>query len=77
MMAVPAVTPVTIPVVAPTVATAGVLLLQVPPGVALLKVVVAPTQWRVVPVMPATTGAATTVSCTKVTDVQPNAPVYT
>ncbi len=47
----PAETPVTIPVLAPTVATPVLLLLHVPPLVALASVVVAPTQAAVVPVI--------------------------
>lgn len=50
MTAAPAVTPVTIPVLEPTVATPLLPLLQVPPTVALLKVVVLPTQAIAVPV---------------------------
>lgn len=43
-MVVPATTPVTTPEREPTVATAGVLLVQVPPGVVLASVVVLPVQ---------------------------------
>lgn len=53
---VPAVTPVTTPVEGLTVATAGVALLQVPPGVALLNVVVALTHTLVVPEIAAGNG---------------------
>jgi hypothetical protein len=49
MSATPALNPVTIPEVDPTDAHAGALLLQVPPEVALLRVLVAPTQMLVVP----------------------------
>ena len=60
MAHVPAETPVTNPVEEPTVAIAGLLLLQVPPGVALLNAEVPPT---VVVVMPAmVTGTAFTVT---------------
>ena len=54
MIDVPAVTPVTTPP-AVIVATAGVALLQVPPAVALLKVVVELTHTLVVPVIAAVT----------------------
>ena len=50
MVTVPAATPVTMPVVAPTVAVAVLLLLQVPAPAASASVVVAPTQSDVVPV---------------------------
>jgi hypothetical protein len=59
MMVVPAEAPVTIPVV-PIVATVVVPLLQVPPEVPSLKVVVAPEQIPVPPVMAA--GAGLTVN---------------
>ena len=51
---VPEVTPVTIPVEAPTVATEGELLDQLPPIVALASVVVLPVQTEAVPVIAAT-----------------------
>lgn len=51
MIVVPPATPVTTPVVAPTVATDVALLLQVPPGVASLSVVVCPEHTSSVPVM--------------------------
>jgi len=47
---------------APTVAIDGLALVQVPAGVALLNVAVAPTHSLVIPVMGATAGAANTVS---------------
>lgn len=50
IVAVPAETPVTKPVEV-TVATAGLLLLHVPPGVVLLRRVDAPTQVEELPVM--------------------------
>jgi hypothetical protein len=50
MIVVPAVTPVTTPV-ALTVAVGGLLLLHVPPAVALLKAVVCPTHTDGVPKM--------------------------
>ena len=60
MVSVPFTTPVTTPVVF-TVAIAGLLLDQVPPVVASVKVVVEPTQVEFTPEIAATTGAATTV----------------
>ena len=42
IIAMPGVTPVTTPVLKPTVAMAGVLLLQVPPGIASLTVIAVP-----------------------------------
>lgn len=51
MVAVPAEAPLTTPLEAPIVATAGLLLLHVPPVTALLSVVVPPTQIVVVPVI--------------------------
>ena len=44
MFTTPAETPLTIPVVNPTVATAMLLLVQLPPGVVLLSVIDEPTQ---------------------------------
>ena len=51
MVAVPAATPVTTPVEKPTKATEPALLLQVPPPVVSLKVVVLPTQTWLAPVI--------------------------
>ena len=51
MVEVPADTPVTMPLAEPIVATAGVLLLQVPPVVVLERVVVAPMHVVSVPVI--------------------------
>lgn len=51
MVSVPAVTPATVPVDEPTVATAGLLLLHEPPPVLLNKVEVDPTHVLVVPVI--------------------------
>lgn len=63
IVALPAATPVAIPVDEPTVATAVLLLLHVPPVVALFSVVVAPTHAESVPVIvPAVDGAAFTVA---------------
>ena len=53
MITVPAVTPVTMPELLPTVAIPVLLLLQEPPVVLSLKVVVAPTHTVVVPVIAA------------------------
>ncbi len=60
MIDVPALTPVTTPVPDTTVALAGLLLLHVPPLVALLSVVVVPIQADSVP--PIAPGAAVTVT---------------
>ena len=57
----PAVTPVTIPVVL-TVATVGVLLLHTPPVVASVNVAVVPVQTVVVPVMLPALGVPDTVT---------------
>ena len=68
----PAVTPVTLPV-ASMVATAVLLLLQVPPAKLSLSILVPPTHSLSVPVIAGITGAALTVSVW-VTDVgQPSA----
>ena len=61
MVAVPAVKPVTRPVVALTVATAGVLLDQEPPVMEELKVVVPLTQMLWFPLSVPAVGAAVTV----------------
>ena len=61
MVAVPADTPVTMPVV-PTVATVVAVLLQVPPVVASLNPVVAPAQTVAVPVMVPADGNGLTVT---------------
>jgi hypothetical protein len=70
MVAEPAETPDTTPE-ALTVATAVLLDDQVPPAVASLKVVVEPTHTEVVPVIPATTGRALTVTPVVTAVVQP------
>ena len=57
MTEVPAVTPVTTPVPEPTVATAGVPLVQVPPPVVLVQVWFDPIHIGVVPVIVWATGA--------------------
>jgi hypothetical protein len=54
MVVVPPDTPLTMPLDAPTVATAVALLVQVPPPVASLRAVVDPGQTVVVPVMEGT-----------------------
>ena len=58
MVAKPAVTPVTIPVVEPTVATAVLLLLQVPPVVASVSVLEEPAQTVSIPLMGLTANEA-------------------
>ena len=60
MVGVPAATPVTTPVDAPTVAWLVLLLLQLPPEGVLFNVVVAPTQTLAVPVI--AIGCALTVT---------------
>ena len=61
MVAEPAATPVTVPVVL-TVAIEGLLLLHTPPAVASIKVLTELGQMMVEPVMAATVGAALTVT---------------
>lgn len=68
ILAVPAVIPVAMPVDAPIVAMAVLPLLHVPPGVALLRVVVLPWQMVLVPVMAG--GEASTVNVIEL--VQPD-----
>ena len=76
MVAVPAVTPVTRPEVALTVAIAGALLDQVPPFAVEEKVVVAFTQMFCVPLRIPAVGAAVTVTVrVAVALVQPPVPV--
>ena len=62
MVAVPAATPDTMPVLASTVAIEASLLLHAPPAVALLKVLLLPTQALVVPVIALTLGVALMVT---------------
>ena len=69
---VPPDTPVTIPVTGSTSATVGVLVLQLPPLVPSVKLVVKPTQTVALPLMPA--GIGSTV--TKAVATQPNGSVY-
>jgi hypothetical protein len=61
MVAVPAVMPETRPLKDPTVATAGVLLLQVPPAVGSNRTVVAPAQMELTPLITAGTVYTVTV----------------
>jgi len=63
MMAVPAVIPVTTPLVAPITATPGVELVQVPPLVVLVHVCDEPIQIGVVPVMVWGTGDVMVTIC--------------
>ena len=75
MVAVPAATPVTIPVVALTVATAGVLLDQAPPVTVEVKVDVPLTQMLWFPLRVPAVGAAVTVTVrVAVALVQPPVP---
>ncbi len=71
MVVVPAATPVTTPEV-DIVATAVLLECQIPLVVASLRAAVDPTQTAVVPVMPATTGRALTVTVVVELEVQPD-----
>jgi len=59
---VPAVTPVTTPLLVPMVATVVLLLLHEPPAVASLSVVVRPEQTLAVPVMEAGNGLTVTTT---------------
>ena len=62
MIALPLATPVTTPVLLLTVAIAVLLLVQLPPGVALVKVIVAPPQTSLGPPIAATAGGGLTVT---------------
>ena len=73
IVAVPGVTPLTTPLVEPTVATAVLLLLHVPPLTASANVVFAPTHADTVPVMLA--GATFTVIVAVVLDKHPVTPL--
>ena len=76
MVAVPAVKPVTRPVVALTVAMAGVLLDQAPPEMVDAKIDVPFTQMPCVPLSVPAVGAAVTVTvCVAVALAQPPVPV--
>ena len=72
MVGAPAATPETMPEIEPTVACDVLLLLQVPPGVRSLRVVVDPVQTVCVPVILTGVGLTTTPSVTK----QPAGNVY-
>ncbi len=71
IVVVPTVIPPTIPVPAPTVPTAGLLLLHVPPGSASVKVIVAPRQTTDKPLIAPGVGVIVTTA----TELQP-ATVY-
>ena len=76
MVAVPAVTPVTSPVVALTVATAGVLLDQAPPEMVEVKVDVPLTQMFWFPlIVPAVGGAVMVTVRVAVASAQPPVPL--
>jgi len=62
MVAVPADIPETIPVATPALATAGLILLQEPPAIALLNVVVLPAHIEAIPVTGATALMVTVVA---------------
>ena len=65
MLAIPTDTPVTTPVVAPIVAIAGLLLVHMPPGTALVSVMESPTHTeQVVPAEPQTIGPGTGLTTT-------------
>ncbi len=64
MVALPAATPETIPVAEPTVAIEVLLLVHVPPEVALFSVTEAPTHVAIVPVMADGNGVTVTVVVT-------------
>ena len=75
MVAVPAVKPVTSPVVALTVATAGVLLDQDPPVMVEVKVDVPLTQMFCTPEIEPASGGMLTVKLSVITESQPLAAV--
>ncbi len=62
MLAVPTATPVTTPVVKPTLAMVVLLLLQVPPGVALESPPVPPTQTELAPIIADGSGFTVTIA---------------
>ena len=66
---------VSIPVDALMVATAGLLLLQVPPLVISISVVVVPIHWSVLPITVATDGAGLMVTVIPAVALQPDVPV--
>ena len=73
MIAVPGVIPVTMPVPGPIVALAGLLLLQVPPAVMSVNVIVCPVQATEEPVTGAANGGVTAIL---LVTVQPLSNVY-
>jgi len=73
---VPAVTPVTIPVEGPTVATTGVPLVQVPPVVVLVHVATEPIHIGVVPAIVCGIGAITVTVCEAVLTHPPTVTEY-
>ena len=72
MVAAPALTPVTVPVLASTVAIEASLLLHTPPVVVLLSVLVVPLHIVVVPVIAPMVGTDKTVSIAVAVSAQPN-----
>ena len=70
MVAVPADTPVTTPVVMPTVAVERELLVHVPPAIISVSVIVEPTQTSLLPIMAG--GNAYTVTVTVAAQPVPN-----
>ena len=71
IVAVPAVTPVTLPVIEFTVATAVLEDVQTPPDVVLVKVVVDPIHALAVPLIAASVGNAFTLTTACALDVHP------
>ena len=69
MVVLPAVTPVTLPSVLPTVAIDGLLLVHTPPVVASPRVMLLPAHSKVAPDIAATTGAGLMVSALVVVPV--------
>ena len=76
MVAIPAATPVTIPVV-PTKAIDVTLLVHVPPGELLLSIVVDPWHKLIIPVIAPGSGLTTTVVVYTVTELQPDPELLT
>ena len=74
-MVVPAEIAVSRPVDALMAATAGLLLLHVPPLVMSISVVVVPMHWSVVPITAATDGAGLMVTVMPAAALQPDVPV--
>ena len=71
IVAVPAATPVTAPVIEFTVAVEGALLVHTPPDVVLVKVVVDPIHALAVPLIAASVGNAFTLTTACALDVHP------